>query len=283
MRNPSVSRPDVLSSILARKRDEVASLRASRSLASMRAEAEAAPAARDFVGALTGAAGRFAIIAEVKRKSPSAGWIRAEWSGEDFAPENIARGYESNGAAAISCLTDTAWFGGEVGYLGRVKAAVGLPVMRKDFIIDASQVYEARAAGADAVLLIAECLDDAALRDLHALARELGMGVLLEAHDDDQLRRAVEFAGDPPRDGTLVGVSNRDLRTLTVDLERSVRAGAGLKHPRFLVAESGVGEHADLERLSAAGVRIALVGERLMRHAEPGEALARLLRPGAKP
>jgi indole-3-glycerol phosphate synthase len=280
MRVSAALTPDLLAAIVARKRDEVAALLGRRSVGSLRAEAEAAGPVRDFAGSLTRGGRAFSIIAEIKRKSPSAGWIREEWARGDFSPERIAEGYERAGAGAISCLTDGEGFAGELGYLRRVKGAVGLPVLRKDFIIDAAQVYEARAAGADALLLIAECLEDGAMRELHAVARGLGMGVLVEAHDDHHLDRALGLAGDPPCEGTLVGVNNRDLRTMTVDLGRSVRAAGRLREPGFLVAESGIGSHEDLVRLGLTGVRIALVGETLMRRANPGAGLAGLLNPG---
>lgn len=271
---------DVLADIVRRKRDEVAAAKAATPTAMVRAAAEAAPGPRDFVGALLDRSRPTAVIAEVKRKSPSAGWIRPEYVGSSFSPEGIASRYHACGAAAISCLTDGPDFGGELGYIGRIRRAVPLPVLRKDFLIDVHQVYEARAAGADAVLLIAECLSDGAMRELHAASRALGLGVLIESHDREHFERVVAAFGDPAPTGTLFGVNNRDLRTLEVDLARTEQLAAGLKDAGRVVGESGIRTAEDVGRLRRAGVRIVLVGEHLMRQEDPGAALAAVLSGG---
>ena len=267
--------PDLLADIVTRKRAEIAQAKARVGLATVRAAAESQPPPRDFVGALVSTARPVSVIAEVKRKSPSAGWLRPEWSRDSFSPEFIAGRYEANGATAISCLTDGEGFAGELGYIPRVRSTVAIPVMRKDFLVDLYQVYEARAAGADAVLLIAECLESRQMRELHEASRALGMGVILESHDEANFDRTLELAGVDS--GTLVGVNNRDLRTMTVDLEHTVRLASRVPDPSRVVGESGIGMPADLERLAKVGVRIVLVGERLMRHEDPGAALAALL------
>ena len=270
--------PNLLADIVTRKRAEIAQAKARIGLATVRAAAERQPPPRDFVGALVSTARPVSVIAEVKRKSPSAGWIRPEWSRDSFAPEFIAGRYEASGAAAISCLTDSEGFAGELGYIHRIRASVAIPVMRKDFLLDPYQIFEARAAGADAVLLIAECLDDAEMRELHTTARALGMGVILESHDEPNFDRTVAMVGNPAHaSGTLIGVNNRDLRTMTVDLMHTVRLASKVTDPSRVVGESGIATPADLQQLTRAGVRIVLVGERLMRDEDPGSALATLL------
>lgn len=268
---------DLLADIVKRKKDEVAASKARVDLHTVRRQAEDQPPPRDFAAALRSASPRMAVIAEVKRKSPSAGWIRPEWSQDSFSPEVIAGRYEACGAAAISCLTDMVGFGGHLSYIGRIRDRVRIPVMRKDFLIDPYQIFEARAAGADAVLLIAECLEEPLMRELHATARAMKMGVILESHDEPNFDRTVGMAASDP--GTLIGVNNRDLRTMTVDLERTVRLASRTADASRIVGESGIGVHADLVRLAGAGVRIVLVGERLMRQVDPGAALAALLGP----
>lgn len=272
-------RKDVLAEIVARKRIEVAEARAKLPLTAVRARAESQPPARPFAEALLAQAraGQTAVIAEVKRKSPSAGLLRAEYDGLSFAPENIASRYHRAGATAISCLTDGPDFGGDLSYIERIRSQIPIPVLRKDFLIDEYQVYEARAAGADAILLIAECLESERIRELHALARRLTMGVLIESHDRTNFERVVGIVGDPPGSGTLVGVNNRDLRTLAVDLARTVELAGLVKNPGYVVGESGIRRPADLETLERTGVRIVLVGEHLMRQEDPGAALAELL------
>jgi indole-3-glycerol phosphate synthase len=220
---------------------------------------------RDFFGPLA-AEGPIRLIAEVKKASPSAGVIR-----EDFDPVAIAKIYEAHGASCLSVLTDESYFQGSLDYLRDVRAAVQLPVLRKDFIIDSYQLLEARAAGADAVLLIAECLDDCLLRGLHAEAVELGMTPLVELYDPANLPRVLEAGA------TLVGVNNRNLHTFEVDLEHTLRMRREIPDDCVLVGESGIKTHADVERLAAAGVDAILVGESLMRQADIGAAVDELL------
>ncbi len=219
-----------------------------------------------------------AIIAEIKRKSPSAGWIRGEYESEGFDPVSIARRYHANGAAAISCLTDERFFGGHASYIHAIRDAVPLPVLRKDFIIDPWQVYESRALGADAILLIGECLNESELLDLMILARDLQMTALIEVHDMDNLLRVRHHIGFPMRSYSLLGINNRDLTTMTTDLGHTLRMVDLVDDPSVLVSESGISEPGHLDRLLSAGVRIALVGESLMRTEDPGAALAALLR-----
>jgi len=225
-----------------------------------------------------------AVIAEVKRKSPSAGWIRPEYepNGErdGFEPEVIAQRYSEAGASAISCLTDQKFFGGNLGYIQRIKDACPLPVLRKDFIIDPWQMWESRAAGADAVLLIAECLTESAIVDLLILGRQLQMTTLLEVHSMENLLRVRPHIGFPHAGYNLLGINNRDLTTMTTDLNHTTRLVDLVDEPSVLVSESGIRTRADLERLRGAGVHIVLVGEHLMRQDDPGAALAELLNTG---
>jgi indole-3-glycerol phosphate synthase len=206
------------------------------------------------------------MIAEVKKASPSAGLIRA-----DFDPVAIAKVYAANGAACISCLTDEKYFQGRLEYLTAIKQAVSLPVLRKDFIVDRYQVLEARAAGADAILLIAECLDDCHLRDLYFYASELGMECLIELYEPDNLDRVLKL--QPP----LVGVNNRNLKTMITDLDHTLRLAPRIAAQSLLVAESGIRTRADVERLTAAGCRAILVGESLMKSADIGASVRALL------
>ncbi len=264
----------VLRDILEAKRAEVSAGMSARPMESVRGAARSAPAARDFAGALTGSERTTAVIAEIKRRSPSAGWIRPEYEGPGFAPEDIARRYHAGGAAAISCLTDERFFGGRLEFLERVKAAVPLPVLRKDFLIGEWQVWESRAAGADAVLLIAGCLESGLMSSMMGVARELGMGVLVEVHDERELERVGPMVSGRP--GVLLGINNRDLRTMRVDLGQTERLVPRVADVSRVVSESGIRTAADLERLRGSGVRMVLVGEHLMREADPGAALARL-------
>lgn len=267
-----------LGRIVERTRRTVAESAARKPIDVIRQEAVEAGPTRGFVGAVTDPGRSFAVIAEIKRQSPSAGLIRPEYADMSFAPESIARRYHAAGAAAISCLTDEPFFGGKLSYLERIRAVCPLPVLRKDFIVDPYQMYEARAAGADAVLLIAECLEDRELVELHALARRLTLDVLLEVHDAGQLDRAVALMS-PSRwpSGTLLGVNNRDLRTMVVDLGHCVRAVKQFGRPELMVAESGIRAFSDLSTLRGHGIRIALVGEHLMRDPDPGRALSTML------
>jgi indole-3-glycerol phosphate synthase len=254
-----------LDKIVASKRREIEAAKVAVPEAKVRAAAEAAPAARNFFGTLA-AAGPIKLIAEVKKASPSAGVIRA-----DFNPVEIARTYERHGATCLSVLTDEPFFQGKLDYLRDIRAAVNVPLLRKDFILDRYQVYEARAAGADAVLLIAECLDDCNLRARHNEIISLGMTPLVELYDPENLQRVLDTGA------TLVGVNNRDLRTFKTDLEHTLRLRERVPEECVLVAESGIRTRADVERLEAAGVNAILVGETLMANPDIGAAVDALL------
>ncbi|MBL9164419.1 MAG: indole-3-glycerol phosphate synthase TrpC [Planctomycetaceae bacterium] len=255
----------VLDRIVAVKRREIAAARERVSEAALRRQLGTAPPVRDFFAALA-KPGPIRLIAEVKKASPSAGVIRA-----DFDPVAIAQIYEQHGASCLSVLTDEPHFQGHLDYLAAVRASVGLPVLRKDFVLDSYQVVEARVAGADAVLLIAECLDDCNLRKLHNEIVELGMTPLVEIYDPENLPRVLEAGA------TLIGVNNRDLRTFKVDLEHTLRLRPGIPAECVMVSESGVKTNADVARLEAAGVDAILVGESLMREPDIGNAVDRLL------
>jgi indole-3-glycerol phosphate synthase len=259
--------PDVLGRILAAKRREAADLRPH--LAALKAAARDAPPPRGLARALARPEGTpIRILAEVKHRSPSAGILV-----EPFQPVAIARTYESGGADAVSCLTDGPFFGGSLDDLRAVRAAVALPVLRKDFVLEAVQVYESRAAGADAVLLIAEALEAAAMEDLARLAADLGMDVLAEAHSADQLPKAIACGA------LLVGINNRDLATFQVRLETTETLAAEVKRAgRILVAESGIKTAADVRRLLAAGADAILVGEGLLRSGDVAARLAEFRR-----
>jgi indole-3-glycerol phosphate synthase len=258
---------DILEKIVAVKRDEVAAAQKRKPLAAVRADALSRVLTRDFVGALRTkvAAGEAAVIAEIKKASPSKGVLRA-----DFIPADIAQSYAEFGAACLSVLTDREFFQGSVDALKQARASCDLPVLRKDFIVDAYQIYESRVMGADAILLIAACLDDAQLADFEAQARALDMAVLVEVHDRDELLRALTLKTP------LIGVNNRNLRTFEVNLDTTLGLLAEVPKDRLLVTESGIVQRADVQRLRAAGVQAFLVGEAFMRAAEPGEALAEL-------
>jgi indole-3-glycerol phosphate synthase len=260
---------DILSRIVEAKRAEVAAGRRARDMAAVRREADAAGAPRDFVGALQAkvAAGAAAVVAEIKKASPSKGVLR-----EDFRPAEIAASYERNGAAALSVLTDAQFFQGSAAALAAARAASALPALRKDFVVDPWQVFESRAMGADAILLIAAVLDDAELVDFEAEALALGMGVLVEVHDERELERALRLRT------SLVGINNRNLRTFEVSLETTLAMLPRVPPGRLVVTESGIVAPDDVRRLRQAGVHAFLVGEAFMRAAEPGAALARLFR-----
>ena len=258
---------DILNQIVAVKRQEVDAALQRKPLAEMRADAESRVLTRDFVGAMRAriAAGRAAVIAEIKKASPSKGVLRA-----DFEPADIAQTYAEHGAACLSVLTDQQFFQGRIDYLKQARASCPLPVLRKDFIIDAYQVYESRAIGADAVLLIAACLDDAQLRDFEAIARSLDMAVLVEVHDAAELARALELKTP------LIGVNNRNLKTFEVSLDTTLTLRHEIPAGRLLVSESGIQSRDDVLRLAAAGVNAFLVGESFMRADDPGLALAQM-------
>ena len=258
---------DILDKIVAVKRDEIAAARSTRDIASLRRDAESLGGQRDFVGSLRAkvAAGQAGVIAEIKKASPSKGVLR-----EHFVPSEIAASYARHGAACLSVLTDAQFFHGSAAYLEQARAACTLPVLRKDFIVDAYQLFEARAMGADCILLIAACLDDAQMAELEAQALALGMAVLVEVHDDVELDRALRLATP------LVGINNRNLRTFEVRLDTTLRLLKQLPPQRLLVTESGILGRADVQRMRDAGVNAFLVGEAFMRASDPGAALAEL-------
>jgi indole-3-glycerol phosphate synthase len=260
-----VNRVTVLDKIVAKKRVEIERLKSACPEAELRARLADAPPVRDFFAPLA-AGGPIKLVAEVKKASPSAGVIRA-----DFDPVAIARIYDVHGAACISVLTDEPHFQGRLEYLTQIRAAVARPVLRKDFILDAYQVLEARAAGADAVLLIAECLDDCNLRKLFNAACELGMTPLVELYEPANLSRVLESGA------TLVGVNNRNLHTFEVDLGHAIRLRRDLPDTCVCVAESGIKTRADVQQLESAGVDAILVGESLMREPDVGAAVDRLM------
>lgn len=268
-----------LRQIVEAKKEEVGRLKAETPMRELEALVAQAEPPRNFFAAVTPRRGpdSTAIIAEIKRRSPSAGLIRPEYEG-DFRPEAIAKLYHANGASAISCLTDEKFFDGRLSYIERVREAVPLPVLRKDFIIDPWQLWESRAAGADAVLLIAECLTEGQIIDMMILAQRLLMTVLLEVHSMENLLRIRPHVGFPHPTYCLLGINNRDLSTMTTDLSHTLRMVDLVENTGVLVSESGIQTPEDLARLRQAGVRIALVGEHLMRQEDPGAALADLLR-----
>ena len=278
--------PAVLAEILDHKRAEVAAAKAATRFEELEAMVAQAEAPRNFFRAVTrhgtpeaqAGAPDISVIAEVKRQSPSAGLIRPEYAGEGFEPEKIARMYADAGAVAISCLTDEKFFGGHLSYIQRVKDAIGLPVLRKDFIVDRWQLWESRAAGADAVLLIAEALTEAEIIDMLILAQQLGLTVLLEVHSMDNLLRVRPHVGFPHPTYCLLGINNRNLETMTTDVSHTLRLVDLVDDPGVLVSESGIKHRADLDKLAAQGVRIVLVSEHLMRQDDPGAALGTLLR-----
>jgi len=269
--------PAVLREIMAVKSREVAEARARVPLSELEALVAQEEPPRNFFRAVTRKSDRPAVIAEIKRRSPSAGLIRPEYDGDGFRPEDIARAYFRNGASAISCLTDENFFGGHLSFIRRVKEAVPLPVIRKDFLIDPYQLWESRANGADAVLLIAECLTESQIVDMLILAQQLQLTVLLEVHSMENLLRVRPHIGFPHPAYCLLGINNRDLTTMTVDLGHTLRLVDIVDDRSVLVSESGIKTPDDLKRLKDEGVRIVLVGEHLMRQPSPGTALAELL------
>jgi indole-3-glycerol phosphate synthase len=262
---------DILKKIVEVKHQEVVAARERKSLETVRADAESRVLTRDFEGALRAkiAAGHAAVIAEVKKASPSKGVLR-----EDFIPSDIAQSYAEGvkgvSAACLSVLTDKDFFQGSADYLKQARASCDLPVLRKDFMVDAYQIYEARAMGADAVLLIAACLDDAQMADFEALASGLNMAVLVEVHDRAECERALRLKTP------LLGVNNRNLHTFEVSLDTTLSIMADVGEQRVLISESGITTRDDVLRLRRAGVQGFLVGEAFMRAPEPGEALAEL-------
>jgi len=258
---------DILTKIVAVKHEEVAAAKNRKSLDVVRADAESRVLTRDFVGALRGkiASGHPAVIAEVKKASPSKGVLRT-----DFVPADIAQSYAEYGAACLSVLTDKQFFQGSIDFLKQARASCQLPVLRKDFMVDAYQIFESRACGADAILLIAACLDDAQMKDFEQIARSLDMAVLVEVHDGAELARALKLKTP------LIGVNNRNLKTFEVSLSTTLGLMRDIPADRLLVCESGIHTRDDVLRMAAAGVNAFLVGEAFMRAQEPGEALATL-------
>ena len=258
---------DILDKIVAVKRDEISLARRQRDVASLRRDAEQLGGQRDFVGSIRAriAAGRAGVIAEVKKASPSKGVLR-----EHFVPAAIAESYAEHGAATLSVLTDVNFFQGSAAFLREARAACQLPALRKDFMVDAYQVFEAREMGADCILLIAACLDDALMADLEAQAQALGMAVLVEVHDGAELDRALRLKTP------LVGINNRNLRTFEVTLQTTLDLLPRVPADRLLVTESGILGPGDVQRMREANVHAFLVGEAFMRAPDPGQALADL-------
>jgi len=258
---------DILNKIVAVKREEVAAAMSKKSFEIMRTDAESRVLTRDFVEALRAKikAGHPAVIAEIKKASPSKGVLC-----EDFIPADIAQSYAEHGAACLSVLTDVQFFQGRIDYLKQARASCQLPVLRKDFIIDAYQVYESRAMGADAILLIASILDDAQMKAFEAIAFSLDMAVLVEVHDAAELARALKLKTP------LIGVNNRNLKTFEVSLDNTLALMGGVPADRLLVTESGIHTREDVLRMGAAGINAFLVGEAFMRAPDPGAALEAL-------
>ncbi|MES2511677.1 MAG: indole-3-glycerol phosphate synthase TrpC [Pseudomonadota bacterium] len=258
---------DILDKIVAVKREEIADAIKRKPLAVMREDAESRVLTRDFVAAIRNkiATGKAAVIAEVKKASPSKGVLRA-----DFIPADIAQSYAEFGAACLSVLTDRQFFQGSVDYLKQARASCSLPVLRKDFMVDAYQIYEARVMGADCILLIAAILDDQQMKDMEALARTLDMSVLVEVHDETELERALKLKTP------LVGINNRNLKTFEVSLDATIKLSGRVPADRIVVTESGIATKADVKLMRDAKINAFLVGEAFMRADEPGEALAEL-------
>jgi indole-3-glycerol phosphate synthase len=254
----------ILDRIIETKKKEVALLKSVRPVPELELMARDLPPARDFKGALTGR--DCSIIAEIKRRSPSKGRLR-----KDFDPEEIARTYEAGGAAAISILTDRNYFEGDGAYLAVAKKVTGIPILRKDFIIDPCQVYETKILGGDALLLIAGLFDEKELREFIDLSHSLGLSALVEVHTGDEAARAVAAGAG------IIGINNRDLKTFRTDLRTSIELAALIPSGRIVVSESGIEKRADIERLMEAGIRSFLVGEALMRAGDMGEKLRELM------
>lgn len=258
---------DILQRIVAVKHEELVIAQRLRPLALVRADAESRVLTRDFLGAVRSklAGGLPAVIAEVKKASPSKGVLR-----EDFMAADIAQSYAEHGAACLSVLTDRQFFQGSVDALKQARASCDLPVLRKDFMVDPYQIYESRAMGADCVLLIAACLSDGQMSDMESVAMDLGMSVLVEVHDREELHRALRLRTP------LLGINNRNLRTFEVSLEQTLDLLGDVPPERVVVTESGIAQASDVQRMRTAGVHAFLVGEAFMRAPEPGEALADL-------
>jgi indole-3-glycerol phosphate synthase len=266
----------ILDQIVQTKHQEVAAAKAAVPLEALREQCQAAAPPRNLFAALTKTPdhnGLVNIIAEVKQRSPSAGNLAVN---APFDPVQIAKIYHAAGADALSVLTDEQYFGGRLSYLQQVKDAVPLPVLRKDFIIDPYQVYEARAKGADAILLIAEILTDSMMLDLQILATELRLTTLIEVHELDSLLRVRPIIGMPMRSYSLLGINNRDLKTFHTDLATTLRLAEFVEDKQILVSESGIKTKADVQRLNAAGIRSLLIGETLMKSGDVAQEMANL-------
>jgi indole-3-glycerol phosphate synthase len=274
---------DILQKIVEVKRQEIAAAVKKMPFAAMRADAESRVLVRDFVGAMRAkiAAGQAAVIAEVKKASPSKGVLREEFFAADIAQSYADGNSETKkkdehlvNAACLSVLTDKQFFQGSPDYLRQARASCQLPVLRKDFMVDAYQIYESRAMGADCILLIAACLDDAEMADLQAIALTLDMAVLVEVHDRAELTRALTLPNVPAK--TMLGINNRNLKTFEVNLDTTLGMLAEVPKDKLMVTESGIASAQDVQKMRAAGVHAFLVGEAFMRADEPGLALAKL-------
>lgn len=263
---------DILKQIIAHKRMEVARAKQQRDIEALRRAALDSPEPRNFFAAVTKPKTSLHVIAEIKKASPSAGLLR-----DDFDHIAIARAYYDNGAAALSCLTDEKYFQGSLSYIQQIKEAVPLPVLRKDFIVDPYQVYESRLAGADCILLIAECLEEAELLDLLILATQLKLTTLVEVHDVESLLQIRQHIGFPHPSYTLLGINNRDLRTMKTDIGHTLRLADMVENTDVLVSESGIRTNEDIKKLAQAGIHRVLVGEHLMKQTDPGQALRQLM------
>lgn len=268
-----------LDRIVAKKRDEVERGKRRRTIDDFKSMISELGRPRNFFSALVRHpnAAHMSVIAEIKRKTPWAGWIRPEYQDDAFDPVPIARRYHANGASAISCLTDETFFAGRLAYIHAIRDAIPLPVLRKDVIIDPWQVWESRAFGADAILLIAETLNESQLVDMMILARELELTSLVEVHSMESLLKVRPHVGFPLRSYNLLGINNRDLTTMHADLSHTLRLLTLVDDPTVLVSESGIKTREDISKLRREGVRIVLVGDSLMREDDPGAALATLL------
>ena len=264
-----------LKTIIKYKQEEVAKQQRDRPLELLREEVELQKQPRNFFGAVVNGHTKrsTSVIAEIKRMSPSAGVLK-----NDFDPVAIAKAYEMGGAAAISCLTDMHFFGGNLKSLAEIKNEVDLPILRKDFIIDPYQIWESRAAGADAVLLIAEAVPEGLLLDMMILAQKLGMTSLIEAHGIDHLLNIQQHVGFPHAGYCLLGINNRNLETMQTDLSHTIRMMDVVEDTRIVVSESGISKPEDLDKLRSHGIHIVLVGESFMKEDDPGEALQALIR-----
>jgi indole-3-glycerol phosphate synthase len=275
--------PGILREIVQRKQEEIAQRKAAIPMSELEAMVAQAEPPRNFFSAVTRhpTAVHFSIIAEIKRKTPArdgSRWIRPEFNTPDFQPETFARAYHAAGAAAISCLTDEVYFGGHLSWIERIKEAVPLPVLRKDVLIDPWQLWESRAAGADAVLLIAETLTEGEMLDMLILAQQLQLTAILQVHDMDNLLRVRPHVGFPHAGYSLLAINNSDPGTMRSDLAHTLRLVDLVESRTSLVSESGIETREDVLRLRSVGVRIGLVGHALLSHPDPGAKLSQLLK-----